>query len=124
MVEGRGRTEAGEVGDMLKDQPPIADVEQRGSDRFAEAGRLVGTDHRHPGEHHSEHQKEGGQQASGATQPKAAEPDRAPPRPLGEQEIGDQVTAEGEKDADPKQPAGCPAEAEMKGDDREHGQRP
>ena len=40
---------------------------------------------------------------------------------LREQDVGDQVAAEGEEDPDPEQPSGSPAEPEVKGEHGEDG---
>ena len=121
VVERAGRGEAGEVGDVAEDQLPVADVEGRGDDAVAELLRLGGAEDRHPGDDDDEHREQRRQQAPGAGEPEAAEPDVAAARQLREQDVGDQVAAEGEEDADPEQAAGRPAEAEVEGDHGEDG---
>ncbi len=50
MAERFRRAEAGEVGDVLEDQLPVADVERGGNDRVAELVGLGGPEDRHPGD--------------------------------------------------------------------------
>ncbi len=120
VVERRGRAEAGEVGDVLEDQPPVADVERRRGHRFAERHRLGPAGDRDPGHDHHEHREEGGQEAPRPPQPEAGQPP-APARPLREQDVRDQVAAQGEEDPDAQEPARSPPEAQVIGDHGEHG---
>jgi hypothetical protein len=73
---------------------------------------LVGADQRHPGEDDDQDDEERRQKA-----PRAAEPELLQPDPsaadLVEEDVGDQVAAEGEEDADAQQPAFGPLEAKV-----------
>jgi hypothetical protein len=115
--------EAGEVGDVGEDLLPVVDIEERGDDALAELVRLGGAEDGDPGGDDRQHQEQGRQQPPGAGQPEGAELDLAARVQLRQQDVGDQVAAEGEKDADPEHAAGSPVEAEVEGDDGEDGYR-
>jgi hypothetical protein len=122
VVERRGRREAGEVGDVVEDQPPVVEVAGGAQRGGAEVGRLVRADQRHPGHHHGEHQEEAGEQAAGAGSPERLQPDPAFVH-LVEQDVGDQVAAEGEEHTHAEQPAFGPAEFEVVEDHADHRDR-
>ncbi len=123
VVQRRGRTELLEVGDVVEDLPPVVDVEQ-GRDHLAPGVAQPGVRRdRHPQRDDDEHQIEGGQQAARAARPEVGQPP-APTVPRGQQQIGDQIAAEGEEHPHAEQTAGRPAEAEVVGDDRGDGESP
>jgi hypothetical protein len=95
-----------------EDQPPVVEVAGGGERGGAEIGRLVGADQGHPGHHHGQHQEEAGEEAAGAGQPERLQPDPAPIH-LVEQDVGDQVAAEGEEHTHAQQPAFGPTEFEV-----------
>jgi hypothetical protein len=82
----------------------------------------VGAEHRHPGEYDDQHQEQRRQQAPGAGEPELPEPDAAT-LDLAEQDIGDQIAAEGEEDADAEQSSRGPAAVLVLGDVPVHGDR-
>ncbi len=122
MVERRRRREAGEVGDVVEDQPPVVEVTDGAELGHAKVAGLMRADHGHPSHHHDQHQEEGGQQAPGAGQPEGLQFDPALVD-LVEQDVGDQVAAEGEEDADAEQAPFRPVEFEVVEDDAEHRDR-
>ncbi len=123
MVERAGRLEGREVRDVVEDQPPVVDVCRGGRRRPPEVGRLVRPEDRRPGDDDDQHQKQRRQQAPRPRQPERLQPDAAA-LDLAEQDVGDQVAAEREEDADAEQAAGSPPEAEVVGDDAENRNRP
>lgn len=107
---------------MLEDQLPVADVERGGDRGVPELRRLGGAEDRHPGDDDDEHQEEGGEQAPRPAQPEVDQPHVAAGH-VGEQDVCDQVAAEGEEDPHAEQPARSPPEFQVIRDDGEHGDR-
>ena len=123
MAQRRRRAELGEVRGVLRDQPPVADVAERGGHGPAQGMQLAPVQ-RGPAGDGRQHHEQGGQQPPCPAQPEVAHLDLAGGLPVPEQEIGDQVAAQGEEHPDAQQPARRPAEVDVERDHREHGQRP
>ena len=120
VVERLRRRELGEVGDVMEDQPPVLEVEERAARGLAEVGGLVRADHGHPGHDHDQQHDQRREQAPRPGEPEPREVDPPPSLHLREQQVGDQVAAEGEEDADPQQAAGDPVGAEVVGEYAQH----
>ena len=122
VVERRGRREALEVGDVVDDQPPVVEVGGGAERGAAEVRRLVRPDQGHPGRHHDQHQEQRRQQAAGAGQPERHQLDPSTVH-LVQQDVGDQVAAEGEEHTHTQQPTFRPGEVEVVEDHAEHRDR-
>ena len=122
--ERRRRTELGEVGDVLEDEPPVAGVEDPGQDIAAHGGELVPVEQGGPPDGHEHHHEEGRQQTSGPADPEVLQPDPLVTSVLGHQKVGDEITGEDEEDLHAEEPAEGPPEIQVIGDDRQHGDGP
>ena len=121
-VAQRGRrAEAGEVGDVLVDHPPVAEVPGRRPDRSPQVRKRRGLGQGHPRHHHHQHHEQRGQQAPGPPQPEVGEPQASPGGPLAQQKVGDEVAAQGEEHPHAEEPPGSPAQAQVIGDHGQHG---
>ena len=116
VVERAFGFEAGEVGDVGEDLLPVVDVEDRRDDALAELVRLGGAEDRHPGDDDRQHHEEGRQQAAGAGEPEGGQLDPTAGVQLRQEDVADQVAAEGEEDADAEHAAGGPVETKVEGD--------
>jgi hypothetical protein len=108
----------------VEDQPPVVDVE-RCRDRVAPHGGQLGRlGQRHPGQDRHQHREQRGQKAARSPQPEIAEADPPAAIPLVDQQVGDEIAAEGEEDADPQHASRSPGQLEVVGDDGQDGDRP
>ena len=119
--ERRGRAELGEVGDVVEDEPPVAEVEDPRRQVAAQGGQLAPVEQRGPAHGHEQHHEQGGQEPSGPPDPEVLQPDPAVTAVLGHQQIGDQVPREHEEDLHAEQAARGPPEVEVVGDDGQDG---
>ena len=120
--ERRRRAEPGEVGAVLGDQPPVAHVARGRGDRPADGRKLGPVQQRDPGGDHGQHHEQRGQQPPGPAQPEIRQLQPAGALVLAEQEVGDEVAAQREEDTDAEQAALSPAQIQVIGDNRQHGQ--
>ena len=114
-----------EVRDLVEDQVPVLDVEDRGDrlapklrDRVGEEEQGVEGDHPH-------HQEEGRQEPPRTAEVEPPEPDVVVLAPVAEEQAGDQVAADHEEDVNAEEAAGHPlhvAVIEEHGNDRERPQ--
>ena len=115
--ERRRCREPGKVRGVLRDQPPVADVARCRGHRAAQRRELRPLQQGDPGGDNGQHDEQRGQEPARAALPEAEEPQPAGRGLLGQQQVGDEVAAQGEEDADAEQAALSPAEADVVGDD-------
>ena len=124
VLQGGRRAESGEIRLVLRGLPPVAGVRHGCGQGGPERAELSRFDHRHGGCDADQHDGEGGQQPAGPPYPEGPQAEPPVAVPLGGKQVGDQVSAEDEEDIDPEESAGKGRELLVKGQDREHGQRP
>ena len=102
-----------------EDEPPVRDVAERGERVGPDAVELTGR-REHAGVHHDadHHQEQRGEQPPGAAHPERLQVDASPPRPLGDEQRGDEEAAQHEERVDAEEPADRPR---LTGVVEEHG---
>ena len=113
-----------EVGLVLEDQPPVADVGQRGPDVALQPPGLIGGQerHRHPDRDQQDEQRR--QQAEGPSLPERDHVEPLVSPPLGQQEGGDEEAADDEEHVDAEESAPGPRHVGVVGEHRRDGQGP
>jgi hypothetical protein len=107
VLEGRGDQELVEVRDVVDDEVPVGEVEERGDAVVADGvelgglGEEGGVDH-----HHADDEEQRGQQPPGATRPELLQVDPARVAPLDEQQTGDEESRKHEEGVDAEIAAG------------------
>src|SRR5215472_10533064 len=124
MVERFRWCEPGEIGLVNPDQVPVAPICRRRSDRTTETTEPHPVCHGDPGRHHHQHDEEGGQQPPATTNPEVRQVKATRGGPPAQQQVGDEVTAEGKEHAHAEQTAWRPAELLVERDDREYRDGP
>ena len=84
-------------------------------------GRLGEPHHQGDGD---EHQQQGREQAAGASQPEAPEPDAVPALVLGQEQSGDEEAGEDVEHVDAEEAATQPSDAEVEAEHQQDGDRP
>lgn len=119
MPKRRGGPEPGEIRDVLDDEPPVAHVQRRRHDVAAQVSQLSPVEKRDPGNDHRQHDDEGRKQPAGAPNPEVGQAEAPGLAPVLEEQVGDQITAQGEKHPDAEQASLGPSHIEVVDD---HGQ--
>jgi hypothetical protein len=109
---------------VLGDEIPVAHIGGSRGDGAAEAGECGPVHQRHPGGDDGQQHEQGGQEPARTPEPEVAQIQAAFRTPLPEQQVGDQIPAQGEEDPDTEQPSPGPPELKVVADDGEHRQRP
>jgi len=124
VLEQRRSADGFEVRLVLEDEPPVGDVGERGEEVTAEAMTLVGRQQRDEQRHRHQQRADGRQQATSSTTPEAPQLQMAGPFDVGQQDAGDEETAQHEEDVDTQETALGPRQVGVIGDHGADGQGP
>jgi hypothetical protein len=107
---------------VLGDQPPVAHIARRRRDRPADIRKRRPVQQRDPGGDHREHHEQRRKQPPGPAQPEIDQPQPAGRLPLAEQQIGNEIAAQREKNTNSEQATLGPAKTQVIGDDGQNGE--
>jgi hypothetical protein len=124
VIERRRWPEAGKVGRLADDVPPVAHVANGSQHISPEAWEQGPIQQRNPRHHNRKHQEKGGQEPPRPPEPEVTEPEAPYGRSLAEKQICYQVAAQGKEHTNAEQAPWCPGRIQVVRDHGKHRNGP